>query len=229
MLTHLSRVSFVCSARASWIAAVKASAGAARSSQRLLSTASHGGLSDAEELFRSQQSQDHSPEAWGAFAEQYDRSFSNKFRRYSAAVLGEIAARQQGDRGAAAPASLQLLDIGCGTGAMFDALVEAHARTSSKRLQESEDAQHLFGRSIDRYFGVDFSEEMVQFCRHRANHRPPPTTLSASFKQVRAGPACVSTCPGDALICKIAQANRLPLCNAAPRRHHWHQLDSTRR
>ena len=188
----------MCSGRRSWAVAVEASAVCVR---RLLSTTSKNELSEAEELFRSQQSQDHSPEAWGAFAEQYDRSFSNKFRRYSAAVLGEIAVRQS-DRETAG--ALQLLDVGCGTGAMFDAVAEAHASTQATQ-EAAQHAPHWFGRSIDRYVGVDFSEEMVQFCRHRASHRPASSTLSASFQQVCVEPLCALACSADALICSFTK------------------------
>jgi hypothetical protein len=140
------------------------------------------------DLFQQQQRADYSGAAWGKFADEYDRSFGYKFRSYARAVLQGVGGRLGRDGASMSVSSPRaLLDIGCGTGAVFDALVAMRrnrpgddggggGKTPIPDAVAAADAEKVL-RGIDEVVCVDFSEEMVEFC-NRTKSSPSPSSLS---------------------------------------------------
>ena len=121
--------------------------GAAQSLRRAGAGKAHVRCSStsAGELFAQQQAKDHSDSAWGTYAAQYDHGFGVKFQRYASGVLDILS------RAGALHSSQTLLDIGCGTGAVLDAISQQYAHSGECNLPS-------------QYIGIDFSQEMIDYC-----------------------------------------------------------------
>ena len=186
----LARRFVVFGRQAAVFAATKASV-AARQQTRCFSTG--GGAGEREEasaLFLDQQAMDYQPSAWGWTAELYDRSFGTKFRLYAAAVLEDVNAQWDkhhsgggggGDTGGDSTKPQSLLDIGCGTGATFDALLQMQIQQEQVALHRGAALNNV--NSIRTFTGVDFSGEMVDVCRRK--HEVISIPDSASLREVQ--------------------------------------------
>ena len=112
-------------------------------------------------FFEEQQNADFKEKAWGDASEIYDRSFGNKFRAYAKTSLDYISKN-----------TTRIVDIGCGSGALFDVLKENKFR------------------NVSSYVGVDFSQDMVDVC----NSKRGSTDDVASFRVANGEDlTCIST------------------------------------
>ena len=123
-------------------------AGSLRRSAAPLSSgaSSSSNSSSPADLFAAQQQADYTASQWGAACTEYDRAFGRKLEAYAADAL-----RLLQERRTASPAQGMgdVLDVGCGPGAVMDALCHADAHGLSKTAHDS-------------FTGIDFSLEMVR-------------------------------------------------------------------
>eukprot|EP01064_Diplonema_japonicum_P027898 TRINITY_DN4158_c0_g1_i1.p1 TRINITY_DN4158_c0_g1~~TRINITY_DN4158_c0_g1_i1.p1 ORF type:complete len:312 (+),score=74.18 TRINITY_DN4158_c0_g1_i1:63-998(+) len=98
------------------------------------------------QLFKNQQKADFTPEMWGGAATEYERAFGGKLESYARQVIEDHMDRS--NMGA-------VLDVGCGTGAVWDALKGTGAQCKS-------------------FTGIDYSEDMINKAKQKLTHTPSP-------------------------------------------------------
>jgi len=114
-------------------------------SSRLLST-----------FFERQQQQDHISEKWNS-ANAYDRTFGEKFKAFADAAFSFCPVPPR-----------VVLDVGCGSGAMFDVLSKQQGTLDSK--------------DVDQYVGIDFATNMIQKCLEKRDLLEARRSCSAQFQ-----------------------------------------------
>ena len=110
--------------------------------------ASHRAVKRRNTFFEKQQREDYRMAGWGEASELYERSFGNKFRAYAKEALNFVKDRSR------------IIDVGCGSGALFDVLKQ--------------------NENVESYLGVDFSEEMIDICNSKKNQSVDD--INASFR-----------------------------------------------
>eukprot|EP00301_Raphidiophrys_heterophryoidea_P000931 c10463_g1_i1.p1 GENE.c10463_g1_i1~~c10463_g1_i1.p1 ORF type:complete len:364 (+),score=76.45 c10463_g1_i1:145-1092(+) len=98
------------------------------------------------EFFNKQQASDRDPGRWGVGATEYEQTFSSKFEYFAGQALDIF----QRDLPQKHFEHLQILDVGCGTGAVAVAL-----------------KSHPLGKRVDSLRGIDFSAEMIELAKQK--------------------------------------------------------------
>jgi ubiquinone/menaquinone biosynthesis C-methylase UbiE len=100
-------------------------------------------------FFELQQAADYRASNWGRAASNYDRAFSGKFEAYATEALDRLQCASKGSIST-------LLDVGCGTGAVANAL-----------------AEHNLENSVGKLACIDFSPDMVRVANQKLATREP--------------------------------------------------------
>eukprot|EP00746_Dinoflagellata_sp_MGD_P118321 gnl/MRDRNA2_/MRDRNA2_54471_c0_seq1.p1 gnl/MRDRNA2_/MRDRNA2_54471_c0~~gnl/MRDRNA2_/MRDRNA2_54471_c0_seq1.p1 ORF type:complete len:203 (+),score=30.84 gnl/MRDRNA2_/MRDRNA2_54471_c0_seq1:42-650(+) len=109
-------------------------------------------------LFRAQQQADNTASCWSDAAHRYEEAFGEEYAGFASSALDALLARMGND-------FKDLLDIGCGSGAVLAALSEGHPAF----------------RQLDRMLAVDFSPGMLEVYRRHARSARAKGALPCGF------------------------------------------------